>query len=111
MEPYVQELIQEIITHNLYKEGDDIGEVIKEAHRRRKAFLIEMMEAQTERAKIARTVLTAQIYSDIKSKQIEKESMRAAFNECTMLYGTNNYKDNVDPETLNFLTIMSKRSV
>jgi hypothetical protein len=63
---YLRELAADIAAHGGI-EGRDMAQVIKEAHDRRQAFLAEMWEGQTERAKLAKAELCSVIYNRIRA--------------------------------------------
>jgi len=58
---YLDELAADIAAHGGFGERDP-AVVIAEAHERRQAFILEMHSGTTMRAKIARAVLSGEVY-------------------------------------------------
>ena len=62
---YFKELAAEIAAHGGVDldNPEAVKEAVKAAHERRQAFIQEMLDNRTERAQMARNVLTAQVYA------------------------------------------------
>lgn len=73
---YIKELTADIVA-NGGMEGKTIEQALREAHARRQAFCAEMLANETQRAQIARKVLAASVYNDVRSADVLNRTLKA----------------------------------
>lgn len=67
VQSYLNELAADIAAHGGL-DGETMDQAVKEAHRRRQVFSVEMVEGATIRAKMARKALSTSILIDATSR-------------------------------------------
>ena len=80
---YLLQLEADIKENGGLKEGQSVEDALREAHQRRRAFAEEMREGKTERARMARKAMAAQIYHAIR----EAETTRRVLAQCAEIAG------------------------
>lgn len=80
-ETYLKELAADIIANGGLN-GKTMMEVVKEAHKRRQAFALEMASQETHRASMVKEVLSTQIWLDINREAANEEVIR----KCEIIY-------------------------
>lgn len=79
---YLRELAVDIANHGGLN-GATMAEAIQAAHDRRQAFVAEMAQCETKRARMAREALAAAIWTDVHTVQ----PTRRAIARCDAIYG------------------------